>query len=72
MAVTASQLLADPERHLPSIKLLLELARDSDAQVMVCSSGCWVMLACKNPCKNPFHILLRLDAVREAHPRCGF
>lgn len=68
MAVTASQLLADPERHLPSIKLLLELARDSDAQVRVCSSGCWVMLACK----NPFHILLRLDAVREAHPRCGF
>ena len=33
MAVTASQLLADPERHLPSIKLLLELARDRDAQV---------------------------------------
>ena len=33
MAVTASQLLADPERHLPSIKLLLELARDKDVQV---------------------------------------
>ena len=33
MAVTASQLLADPERHLPSIKLLLELARARDVQV---------------------------------------
>ena len=58
MAVTASQLLADPERHLPSIKLLLELARDRDAQVR--RQGVLSDLGTQTPCK----ILLRLDAVR--------